>query len=767
MNDFVDYLIKLAPEGETFLVVKQKPQLRDGAQQFHADGALKCTFPSFLPEKMKGEGAWYGNTGSFILDRFTDGKVSASRANCEFVLAMMLDDVGTKSKVPALEPTWKIETSPGNYQWGYAFDLDAQPTKADFSAAIVAIAEAGYTDPGAINPVRNFRLPGSINLKPGKAEFAARLVEFHPERLFSLRQICEALQVVPATSSSEYKPLRISDDGTDDVLLWLFEHGLVLQRTNAEGWAGVVCPNSHHHTDGNPEARYRPAERGWCCYHGHCQDFKATDFLNWVAEQGGPAHTPGLREELLATVMEATLSKLTPTPAFPDDAAAVIEEVDQKELGRLDASQWFTRFAYVQSDDSYFDLVERRLLSRFAFNATYRHVSCKSMHDGKRKVEAATSFDEHRQKMGSRIMAGLTYAAGESVMVARDGLVYGNCWKDARPPVPATTTSAAPWLRHLERLVPELAEREHLLNVMAFKVQNPAIKINHAVLHCGTSGAGKDSLYLPFLRAVCGSGEKNKSLVDAARISGQWGYHLEAEIMVLNELKESGGATRRELANHLKPVIAAPPNYLPVNRKNLAPYDVANRVFVLAFSNERSPISLDSGDRRWFCLWSTAPKMLDAEAKGFHHWLETGGYDAVARVLHDRDVSKFNAGATPPITDFKVSLTEHGLSSAEAYIVELLRARTGEFAGGVIGSPFHALCDRLQGGVPSGVKIPPAALLHALDEAGWVDMGRLMSRDWPTKKQVFIAPEVAALGLSKSELRRMVEPGAAPGLRMV
>jgi hypothetical protein len=159
--------------------------------------------------------------------------------------------------------------------------------------------------------------------------------------------------------------------------------------------------------------------------------------------------------------------------------------------------------------------------------------------------------------------------------------------------------------------------------------------------------------------------------------------------------------------------------------------------------------------------------MLDAEAKGFHHWLEMGGYDAVARVLHDRDVSKFNAGATPPITDFKVSLTEHGLSSAEAYIVELLRARTGEFAGGVIGSPFHALCDRLQGGVPSGVKVPPAALLHALDEAGWVDMGRLMSRDWPTKKQVFVAPEVAAQGLSKSELRRMVEPNAAPGLRVV
>ena len=79
---------------------------------------------------------------------------------------MVLDDIGTKSKLPPLEPTWIIETSPDNYQWGYTFALDDQPLKGDFSAAIKAIAEAGYTDGGAINPVRNFRIPGSVNLKP-------------------------------------------------------------------------------------------------------------------------------------------------------------------------------------------------------------------------------------------------------------------------------------------------------------------------------------------------------------------------------------------------------------------------------------------------------------------------------------------------------------------------------------------------------------------------------------------------------------------------
>ena len=116
---------------------------------------------------LKAGEAWYGNTGSFINDRFKDGKPSASRDNCEYVLVMMLDDVGDPEKttqLPPLPPTWIVETSAGSYQWGYVFS--EQPTKADFAAAIKAIAAAGYTDPGACNPVRNYRLPGSVNLNP-------------------------------------------------------------------------------------------------------------------------------------------------------------------------------------------------------------------------------------------------------------------------------------------------------------------------------------------------------------------------------------------------------------------------------------------------------------------------------------------------------------------------------------------------------------------------------------------------------------------------
>ena len=768
MSDFVKYLTSIAPEGETVLLVKQKPRLVDGLMQYHGDGAIKCTWPAFLPERYKAGGAWYGNTACFIISRFTDGKVSASAANCERVAFLVLDDIGTKSKVPPIEPTWKMETSLGNYQWGYTFALDDQPTKAEFAAAIKAIADAGFTDAGAINPVRNFRIPESINLKPGKHEFPAQLVEFHPEREFTLAQICAALNVTPeAGDTAMIRKIQIADDGTDDVLRWLRDGGRVTEGRNPEGWYGVVCPNSAEHSDGNPEGRYHPVNRAYTCFHEHCGDIDSRRFLDWVDAEGGPRHAPGIREELLASVMAGALSQLAPTEAFPDAAAAVIAEVERKELGRLEKAEWFERFAYIQTDDAYFDLADRRELSRGAFNATFRHIGCKSVHDGKRKVEASVSFDELRQSKGSRALVGLTYAAGESVLVSRDGLVYGNRWRDARPAVPVATTSPAPWLRHLERLVPERDEREHLLNVLAFKVQNPSVKVNHAILHAGTQGCGKDTLYAPFLWAVCGPDLKNRGLVDSGSPSSAWGYHLESEILVLNELREPEAMARRALANTLKPVIAAPPEMLSINRKGLHPYDMVNRLLVLAFSNDRAPISLESSDRRWFCLWSRAPQIDPIEAAGLWAWYKSGGFQAVARLLLDRDVSAFNPGATPPLTEFKVSMVEHGMSIAESFLVEMIRQRLGEFAAGVVGAPFHALCDRLSGAAPQGVKIPQAALLHALDEAGWVDMGRLASREHPNKRHVFCAPQVASSGLSKSEIRRMVEPGGAPGLRIV
>ena len=765
MTDFLDYLTGLAPDGETALIVLQKPTLRNGAIQYHADGAPKATFPAFLPDHHRKDGdAWYVNTGSFILDRLAT-RVSAKRENVEFVLFMMLDDVGTKSKVSPLPPTWIMETSEGSFQWGYAFK--EQPTKGAFSSAIKAIAAAGYTDPGAINPVRNCRLPGSINLKQGRNNFAARLVEFHPGREYTLPDICAALGVVPdEDEGAGLQSIKIRDTGSDSVLRWLSDQGLVLSNVNPEGWCGVVCPNSHEHTDGNPEGRYSPVNRAFCCYHGHCGHLDSNTFLSWVAEQGGPKVTPGFREELIAERMAMVAETIKPTEAFPDVAAEVVAQVERKEAGRVEKAQWYERFAYVLADDNFFDMQTRTELSRSSFNAVFRHIGCQSVHNG-RRIEASVAFDEGRQVCGGRLLAGVTYAAGDSVLVARDGNVYGNRWIDARPDLSNVTgNDIQTWLDHAELLIPDVEEREHVFNVMAFKLQNPRVKINHAILHGGDEGCGKDSLWAPFIWSVCGPDLKNRGLVDGKSINSRWGYALESEILILNELKETDASERRALANSLKPIIAAPPDTLPIERKGLHPYDMVNRLLVLAFTNHSVPITLETQDRRWFCIWSNAPKMTEDEGKALWGWYKADGFGRVAKWLAQRDVSAFNPKATPLQAEYKLRLIENGRSLAESYIIEQIEKRSAEFAAGVVATPWHRLCETLQRGAPNNVKIPQQALLHALKESGWEDLGMVKSAEYQTKKNIWARPDMLRT-YTKSELRRMLEQPLEPGLKLV
>ena len=763
-TQFIEFVTGLVDaDGETALLLHQKPKRENGEIIYHGDGVPKAAFPAFIPEKAKikdGE-AWYINTGSFIVDRFTDGKPSAKRENCEYVLFMMLDDIGTKSKTPPIDPTWIMETSEGSFQWGYAFS--EQPTKHEFSAAIKAIADAGYTDPGATNPVRNCRIPGSVNLKQGRDNFPARLVEFHPKREYTLTEICEALGVTPEeAATADYKTVNIRDTGGDTVLEWLSNNNLVLTKINNEGWCGIVCPNHEEHTDGNIEARYKPLDRSFCCYHGHCQEIDSRMFLSWVAENDGPKVMPGLRDELIAERMRQMAEKIQPTEDFPDEAQAIVKEVERKEAGRLEKAEWFERYAYVQSDDSYFDMVLRREIPRHVFNALYRHIECKSMHGVKKnRVQASVYFDERRQEYGAPAVIGITYAPGESVLVARDGLVYANRWVDHRPDMSGSDAirdnDISLWMDHCRLLVPEEDELEHIFNVMAFKVQNPNVKINHAVLHGGDEGCGKDTMWAPLLWAIGGDHQYNRSIMENKGLDSQWGYSLEAEIVILNELKEPEARERRALANRLKPIIAAPPETLTINRKGLHPYEMVNRLLVLSFTNDPVPISIPSQDRRWFCVWSRAPRMDPKDSTAMWRWYKNDGFAKIAAWLHQRDVSAFNPAAAPPVTEWKLNMVEHGMSLSESHMVEMMRKRMGPFSRGIIGGPFHRVCDAVALTLnTSAAKVPQAALLHALKEAGWVEIGRVHSREYPTKRHIY-AERGLAERYSKTDLRRMVE----------
>ena len=772
------------PEKETLLLVAQKPKLDEhGALQFHGDGQIKATWPAFIPTerllKKPPAPSMYINSGVFPKE-FPGGRVSAARVYIEVVWCIPLDDVGKDypSGAHLLKPTWIFETSTGNFQHGYAFLFKHQPNKADYCAMYNAMARCGWTDPGAGNPVRNIRLPGSINIKPGRGEFQTRVVEWNKDCIYTPEQILEAYGVTiieaDRRGGGAHAPIQIEDDGNDIVLKWLSENNQVLSQANSSGWLDVLCPNAAEHSDGSETARYHPVHRSFKCMHGHCDDIGSREYLAYVVEQGGPAAAQGLRPEL----MQAALAALPPQPEhmmFDTDAAAIAQRMNDlatnMQNNRDKADGMFLRYAYITDDDSYFDMILNTRETRSVLDALYRGTNTKSIHLGARgnpvKTSASKYFDERREFMGAQTIRNLTYSPGQPVLLKYMSETHGNLWRDAREkgrPGPIT-----PWVLHFERLIPDPFERMRLFLWMAFKVQYPSCKINYQISWGGRPGSGKDLALEPFLFALGGplTTRRNVRTTDLDKLMSRFNYDLECELLIINEARESPSIKdRRATENKLKPFCAAPPTLLQIEKKGQTPYFAVNCLSIIMMSNHQDPIAIPTEDRRWFVIWSKAPIMTEEERLALIAFYDGGGLEHVAHYLRTLDVTSFDPYAPPPMTEAKAAMIEYGRSDLESFIVERITAKLPPFDKEIVASPLTDVCGRLQMDAPAGSRVTVQALRHALEEAGWIYQGRLGAKrpsgPQAVQKHVWIAPDAPFAGDSKTALRLRVDALSQP-----
>ena len=160
---------------------------------------------------------------------------------------------------------------------------------------------------------------------------------------------------------------------------------------------------------------------------------------------------------------------------------------------------------------------------------------------------------------------------------------------------------------------------------------------------------------------------------------------------------------------------------------------------------------------------------MDADlARGLWDWYLSGGFASIAQWLHARDVSQFNPSATPMLTEFKATMIENGRAPVEEYLIDLMTREVGEFAQGFIGAPFGRLRDRLAATAPVGLRIPQAALVHALHESGWRSLGRVTSGNYNSSKEIYCSPRIidqlASKRITKSILRDELEDPPAPNV---
>jgi hypothetical protein len=288
----------------------------------------------------------------------------------------------------------------------------------------------------------------------------------------------------------------------------------------------------------------------------------------------------------------------------------------------------------------------------------------------------AAWLDEHRP------VEQMTWAPGAPLII-RDRLILDGGWIEhsgasvfnlyRAPEVqPGDPVLAKKWLEHVRYVYPEEADR--IIKWLAHRVQRPEEKVNHALVLGGSQGVGKDSLLEP---AKYGVGPWNFAEVSPQQVLGRFNGFLKSVILRVSEARDLGELNRFSFYDHMKSLIAAPPDTLRVDEKNTPEYVIPNCCGVIITTNHKADgIYLSPDDRRHFVAWSPRQKEDERFQNGYWQdlwsYYHSGGLSHVAAYLRSLDISDFDPKAPPAKTAAFWSIVDSNRASEESELADAI-----------------------------------------------------------------------------------------------
>lgn len=362
------------------------------------------------------------------------------------------------------------------------------------------------------------------------------------------------------------------------------------------------------------------------------------------------------------------------------DFKTIIKDLQREWYGeRSKDSAMFDDIVYIKELNQFYDFRSRIFYTAEAFQNSFAHED---------EEARKTALVEGRVSKVDK----LNYAPRRPrIYQGDDGLVYGNSW-DETSLRHGAQADASRWLEHFN-VLGWGEEREHILKWMAYTVKFPEKKINHALLLGSGEGCGKDFLLYPLFKAM-GS---NATIIDGTELLDDFNdYLLSTKYLHINETELGTHKEAVNISNKLKPLAAAPPETLSVNQKGIRRIKIDNIVNTTMTTNSQLPLKLQSTSRRFYAVWSDLnprdeyDNMLP-EWLGYWDdrwsWMKGGGFDACIWYLHNCvDLSTFDAGAAPPMTQFLRDIREASKSPIHQTVEALIFNRVGSLAADVVTS---------------------------------------------------------------------------------
>tara|TARA_R110000787_G_scaffold166214_1_gene279228 strand:+ start:894 stop:2270 length:1377 start_codon:yes stop_codon:yes gene_type:complete len=230
-----------------------------------------------------------------------------------------------------------------------------------------------------------------------------------------------------------------------------------------------------------------------------------------------------------------------------------------------------------------------------------------------------------------------------------------NSWR--KPNVkPNASISAAPFVQHLERMLGSKAKADYLIDMLAYRYQSKTNEKPHVAFYFyGGQGFGK-GIFSSTIEAVFGTSavrtvrEQNdlKSMSGIDVWTRTWA--------IIDEVDVKAGSS---CYNNIKTMTGGQSFDSARKGEHFKRFETPAQ---LIMNSNHAPTFLEADDRRFFVSkWETEFKPHENKTRYFKEyvsWLETkNGYEAIAGLLKQRDVSKVEISAHAMMTEEKEQVT--------------------------------------------------------------------------------------------------------------
>ena len=652
-NEFLDTIFAELEDGENIMVCRQIMK-EDGNGSFFSNH-LTADRAWRKWDSDKQDHAWYFCVSTVDGEMNAKGSmVGRGRANLVRQHCFVLDDIGTKATPPPVEPSWKIETSKDNFQYGYFLEPSTEFSLLE--ALFTWCADKGWGDGGAGGAYRVVRVPGSANLKPGRDMFhslvghwdmpmwsAEELVGDMGADLDALREETQSAEVINIKTGSFEARANI-----DPMLDWLATQGMII-KDGGHAWVDIICPWAAQHTTGENVAGYSPLGRGdgdyvptraFKCQHDHCTDKRLADLVKWGRGRGAP-HVAG-----------------------------------------YDPLPWLqAQYVYVESEQRVADVLQRPHGGKWMWPLAdwkLKHMGKVSMPGADTPVPVSTAFlTSSRTRRAVDTIYKPVKRWQDVGVVQAHGQSYLNTYV---PPNHAETTLVpGVFLEHIEFLIPKKTEREVFLNWLAYKLQYPDSR-SYAVIMVAENAFGTGRSWIKkFLERVLQGNINTASMgqligkgTSAEQTYNDW--MADCQYLVVEESKDSS-LTRDDFYHAYDTFKQRVDTSVGENQRINPKYARTRTASIyfnaLIFSNHIDAIALEEECRRTFCIENPTTR------RGYVYYDKLNAAlsgDEAQRAywwLMRRDVSEYDH-IYPPMTATKAMMTESSRAPSDIIFDHIL-----------------------------------------------------------------------------------------------